>query len=144
MIHRKNVLASIGTLSILSVAIGMHAASQFSANSGSGAAAEAIALNSTNFDDFAVTGKEADAIYGDVMLRNGFLSAIIAQPLASRHANMTTKDVAGALIDFSTRGTTGADQLAAFYPGRKAFPYRHLSLRTPAGETIPADGHGAV
>jgi hypothetical protein len=144
MIHRKTVLASIGTLSILCVAIGMHAASQFAANSGSGAAAEATSLNPANFDDFAVKGKEADAIYGDVILRNGYLSAVIAQPLASRNANMTTKDVAGALIDFSTRGSTSSDQLAAFYPGRKLFPYRQISLRTPAGEAIPADAPGAA
>jgi hypothetical protein len=143
MIHRKTVLASIGTLTILGVAIGIHAFGQFAIFSESGSAAEATSLNSTNFDDFAVKGKEADAIYGDVVLRNGFLTAVIAQPLASRNANMTTKDVAGALIDFGIRGTSGADQLAAYYPGRKLFPYRQISLRTPAGDTIPPDGHGA-
>ncbi|HEY4260819.1 MAG TPA: hypothetical protein VGM98_11695, partial [Schlesneria sp.] len=103
MVHRKMVIASVGTVGLLGFAIAMNA-SQIGGSGSAPSHSEAIALNSTNFDDFAVTGKEADAIYGDVILRNGHLAAVIAQPLGTRNANMTTKDVAGALIDLSVRG----------------------------------------
>jgi hypothetical protein len=150
MKSKSTVFAVTGTALLLSLAVAMHAVGQFGAVGGTATGfpspaqeAEAIALDPNNFNDFATIGKEADAIYGDVTLRNGFLSAVIAQPLATRHANMTVKDVAGALIDLSTRGSSGGDQLAAFYPGRKAFSYRSISLITPDGAKIAPSQHGA-
>eukprot|EP00456_Euglypha_rotunda_P080912 TRINITY_DN786_c0_g2_i1.p1 TRINITY_DN786_c0_g2~~TRINITY_DN786_c0_g2_i1.p1 ORF type:complete len:868 (+),score=194.82 TRINITY_DN786_c0_g2_i1:2039-4642(+) len=143
MVDRKPVFIWMGTFILLCVAIGLNAAVQ---NTDSGRAVvnvEAVALNADNFDKFAVEGKEADAIYGDVSLRNKYLSAVIAQPLATRHANMTTKDVAGALIDLSARGTQGSDQLAAFYPGRKLYAYRKISLLTAKGEAVPPEANAS-
>jgi hypothetical protein len=85
-------------------------------------------------------GKESDAIGGDVCLKNGYLTAVIAEPIGTRHANMTVKDVGGALIDLCSNrrlaaGVRGAggDQLAAFYPGRKAFPYRSMTIGDARG-----------
>jgi putative cell wall-binding protein len=50
---------------------------------------EVIRLTDENFDATAPRGKEADAIVGDLVIRNRFLTATIAQPIATRNANMT-------------------------------------------------------
>jgi len=147
----KPALAVAGTLGLLGLAVAMHAAGQFRAsavlNGSPTSAVEAVALAESNYDEFAPGGKEADAIYGDVVLRNGLLSAVIARPLPTRHANMTVKDVAGALIDLSSRGSNGGDQLAAFYPGRKGFPYRSVSLAgsgEPSEKAASGDVQGVI
>lgn len=157
MKSRNSIPAIAGTICLLSVAIGLHAVGQFSTSpavridfkffeTASARHAEAMALQATEME--GMFGKESDAIGGDVYLKNGLLTAVIAQPLANRHANMTTKDVAGAVIDLCSnrkivenlRGT-GGDQLAAFYPGRKVYPYRSLSLINDKGETAnPSQG----
>lgn len=79
-------------------------------------AAEAVKLTPENFGDYAPAGKEADAIYGDVVLRNDRLVAVIAEPKSGRNANMTVRNVGGCLIDF-TRREAQNDQLSAYYPG---------------------------
>ena len=89
-------------------------------------------LNEENWDRLVPRGKEVDAIYGDVVIRNGQLTAVIAQPVATRNANMTVRDVAGALIDLTSREFQ-SDQLSAFYPGGKSFPYRDWSIILPDG-----------
>ena len=141
----QSVIAVCGTVILLGLAVCMHAAGQFGrfvVAPATEKVSEAIALAPSNFDDFSPSGKEVDAIYGDLTLRNGFLTAVIAQPLATRHANMTVKDVAGALIDLSVRSDSGGDQLAAFYPGRKAYPYRSVSLRDANGRVVAANEPG--
>ena len=95
---------------------------------------ELAVLNESNWDRLAPQGKEVDAIYGDIVLRNGRLTAVIAQPLATRNANMTVRDVAGALIDLTSRAFE-SDQLSAFYPGANGYPYRNWSA---------VDAEGAV
>lgn len=131
---RKTILAVTGTGVLLCLAIAMHAIGQFGTpESPDTVPVEVAVLDPSNYDDHATPGKEADAIYGDISLRNGFLSAVIARPLATRHANMTVKDVAGAVIDLGVRGKSGADQLAAFYPGRKNYRYRTMSPLSPDG-----------
>ena len=159
----KTVLAMAGTGLLLSLAIAMHAAGELGGTDNSELAffksaptvpVATQAVTSTNYESFATAGKEADAIIGDHVLGNGYLTAVIAQPLATRHANMTVKDVAGALIDLgSTRRPAnaprgyGGDQLAAFYPGRKAFPYRSVVSQANSSEprqsasfTVKAEG----
>ena len=64
---------------------------------------EVAVLEEPTWNEFAPHGKEVDAIYGDLVLRNGQLTAVIAAPLATRHANLTVKDIGGALIDLTTR-----------------------------------------
>jgi hypothetical protein len=79
-------------------------------------AAERSTLNEENWDAWVPQGKEVDCIYGDIVLRNDQLIAVIAQPLAGRNANMTVRNVGGAVIDLTQRHTPN-DQLSAFYPG---------------------------
>ena len=73
---------------------------------------EVARLTAENWQQFAPEGKEVDAIVGDIVLRNAYLTAVIAQPLPTRNANMTVKQIAGALIDFTTREAP-SDQLSA-------------------------------
>lgn len=84
---------------------------------------ELVLLTQENWDKYAPLGKEVDAIIGDVVLRNQYLTAVIAQPLDSRHANMTVRKVAGALIDLTTRENP-SDQLSAYYPCQQKHTYR--------------------
>jgi len=96
---------------------------------------EIARLNADNWSDLAPLGKEVDAIYGDIVLRNDHLTAVIAQPLASRNANMTVRDVGGCLIDLAVRWRQ-SDQLSAYYPGARAYPYRSLVVRGADGAEL--------
>ena len=127
----KSLLALVGTFLLLSLVVGLSAARQAATDDSK--PVEIAVLTEANWDQFAPGGKEVDAIYGDLVLRNGHLTAVIAQPLSSRHANMTVRDVGGAIIDLTVRDAAN-DQLAAYYPGKNVFPYRSMS-------TIDADGH---
>ena len=86
------------------------------------AAAELAVLTPDNWKDLAPGGKEADAIYGDLVLRNDRIVAVIAFPAEYRKANLTTGAVGGALIDLTLRKESN-DQLTAFYPGGPPGPY---------------------
>jgi hypothetical protein len=88
---------------------------------------EVVLLTAENWEKFAPQGKEVDAIIGDLVLRNQYLTAVIAQPLESRNANMTVKNVAGALIDLTTRESP-SDQLSAYYPGQQKYAYREWEV----------------
>ncbi|MEZ6057909.1 MAG: CehA/McbA family metallohydrolase [Planctomycetaceae bacterium] len=80
-------------------------------------------LTNENWDQLAPKGKEVDAILGDIVIRNDYLIAVIAQPTATRHANMTVRDVGGCLIDL-TSTEYESDQLSCYYPGLRTYPYR--------------------
>src|SRR5688572_17211923 len=88
-------------------------------NSPTGAADLAV-LSESTWDEFAPQGKEVDAIYGDFVLRNDQIVAVIAQPLATRNANMTVRNVGGAIIDLTSRARPN-DQLSAYYPGASKY-----------------------
>lgn len=88
-------------------------------------AAERIVLTPTNWDDVVPSGKEVDAIYGDIVLRNDQLVAVIANPVEGRKANMTVRNVEGAIIDLTRRSRMN-DQLSAFYPTAAAYPLREI------------------
>ncbi len=98
----------------------------------SGSAAEIVRLSPENWDAYAPAGKEADCIYGDYVLRNERLIAVIADPLPSRNANMTVRDVGGALIDL-TRRRQPSDQLSAYYPEARRYPF---SFRAAGAEGV--------
>ena len=145
----KSSLAVVGTLLLLGLAVVANSAMQFG-GSGDGVqfkvpvwntAAEARVLTSSNWNDLVEDGKESDAIYGDFVLRNAHIKAVIAQPSATRNANMTVRDVAGAIIDL-TSAVADNDQLAAFYPGKKKFAYRVASFRGADGKEIAPVGTG--
>jgi hypothetical protein len=78
--------------------------------------ADLVALSPQTWERYASEGKEADAIYGDFAMSNGFIKAVIAHPKRGRNANMTVRDVGGCLIDLTVRKKE-SDQLSAFYPG---------------------------
>ncbi|MCA8995933.1 MAG: CehA/McbA family metallohydrolase [Planctomycetaceae bacterium] len=95
---------------------------------------ELAVLNATNWDRFVPEGKEVDAIYGDAVLRNRHLTAVIANVTPNRNANMTVRDVAGCLIDLTDRDHQ-SDQLSCFYPGARRYPFRKWTFSDPENTT---------
>src|SRR5271170_7968080 len=79
-------------------------------------AADLVALSPQTFDRYVPQGKEVDGIYGDFVLANDQIVAVVAHPRRGRNANMTVREVGGCLIDL-TRRDRQSDQLSAFYPG---------------------------
>ncbi len=77
-------------------------------------AAEIVRLTPITWDEFAPRGKEVDCIYGDYVLRNDRIVAVIAEPLPTRNANMTVKSVGGLIIDLTKRKNSN-DQLSCYY-----------------------------
>ena len=100
---------------------------------------EIAVLNEENWDHFVPEGKEVDAIYGDVVLRNRFVTAVIARPVPTRNANMTVRNVAGCLIDFTDR-THESDQLSCFYPHARRYPFHAWTARTSEMSIDDVDG----
>ena len=98
----------------------------FSLSSAAGAAELAI-LKPETWDEYAPRGKEVDCTYGDFVLRNDRIVAVVAQPIAGRNANMTVRNVGGTIIDL-TRVDRQNDQLSAFYPGGKQVDWRSVEL----------------
>ncbi len=78
-------------------------------------AVEVARLTPETWDAFAPQGKEVDCIYGDYVVRNDQLVAVIAEPLRGRNANMTVRSVGGMIIDL-TRADRQNDQLSAYHP----------------------------
>ena len=68
------------------------------------------------------TGKESDWILGDHVLRNDRIVAVIADPVPTRHANMTVRNVGGCVIDM-TLADRSNDQLSCWYPGDGTVAY---------------------
>ena len=82
---------------------------------GAARAADVTQLSESTWDDAVPQGKEVDAIYGDWVLRNDHLVAVIAEAIPSRNANMTVRGVRGSVIDL-TQCDRQSDQLSAYYP----------------------------
>ncbi|MCA9200275.1 MAG: CehA/McbA family metallohydrolase, partial [Planctomycetales bacterium] len=115
-------------------------------------AAELARLDESNWDRLLPAGKEVDAIYDDFVLRNDQIVVVIANPIATRNANMTVRDVGGCVIDL-TRRDIQSDQLSCFYPGAGALQWQFppnariamaqqaatvgLTLTSPASEGKP-------
>lgn len=144
----KSSFAVVGTLLLLSLAVGVNSAMQFGGLTEGGRGepdAEAHVISSSNWNALVAEGKESDAIYGDFVLANQALTMVVAQPVATRHANMTVRDVAGVVIDFAGTGRgmpIGGDQLAAFYPGKKKFAYRAATFRDADGKDVAPTANG--
>ena len=86
-------------------------------------AGELVKLRPDTWDQYAPKGKEVDAIYGDHVMRNDKIVAVIAQAVQGRRANLTVHEIGGCLIDL-TRRDAESDQLSAFYPYARRAPYR--------------------
>ena len=129
----KRPIAALSVLLMLA-AVALHASLQSDNDT-----VEAVQLDAANWAEFASGGKEADAIYGDFVLRNKHVVAVIAQPLQGRHANLTVRDVGGCLIDLSVRSLP-SDQLSAFYPGAKFIAFRSATIvkddKTPGSVAV--------
>jgi hypothetical protein len=102
-------------------------------------------LTPETWDQLVPSGKEVDAIYGDLVLQNSRLRAVIARPIAGRNANMTVRDVGGCLIDLVPRAHE-SDALSAFYPGRRKslFSSSQATGGNPGGQaTVRVTGPSA-
>lgn len=106
-------------------------------------AAELAKLTPENWDEYVPAGKEVDCIYGDFVLRNDRIVAVIAQPIAGRNANMTVQNVRGAVIDLTLRDRPN-DQLSAYYPGAGRFPLEWRGARTDAQDSAEAKQYTTV
>lgn len=84
-------------------------------------AAEVFPIDEST-DMSGMSGKEVDWIYGDYLLRNEHVVAVIARPVEGRNANMTVRNVGASIIDLTLRDLPN-DQLSAYYPaaGRYSF-----------------------
>lgn len=78
------------------------------------AAAEIVRLDADTWQ-LAPAGKERDAIYGDYVIRNDRVVAVIGGAAPNRNAHYNCRNVQGAVIDFTLRGAEN-DQLTAFKP----------------------------
>jgi len=105
-------------------------------------AAELVELSAENWAKYAPQGKEVDAIYGDYVLRNDKIVAVIARPVATRDANLTVRNVGGCLLDLTEVGQQN-DQLSAFYPtaARSSFT-SEKSIRVAASGGQPESPNG--
>lgn len=82
---------------------------------------EAVVLDEANWN-LVPGGKEVDAIYGDVLLRNDKAVVVIASALPNRQLNLKIKDSQGSVCDFALTGSTNDprgsnnDQLTTYHP----------------------------
>ena len=101
-------------------------------------AAELVSLTPETWSEYEPKGKEVDCIYGDLVMRNDQLVAVIAQPIAGRRANMTVPNVGGCVIDLS-RVDAPSDLLSAFYPGGAGMEWRALAIESAATTAIESE-----
>lgn len=81
-------------------------------------AAELVTLHPDNYAQFAPDGKETDAIYGDYVLRNDRVIAVVADPTLVRGrsaSRKTSPSPMGCIMDF-TRRERPNDLLAIYLP----------------------------
>ena len=86
-------------------------------------AAERVLLSESTWDEYVPQGKEVDCIYGDIVLRNDKIVAVVANPIEGRNANMTVRNVGGSVIDITQRSFSN-DQLSAYFPGGAKYALR--------------------
>lgn len=98
-------------------------------------AAEIIELTAENYDELCPKGKEVDAIYGDYLVRNNQIVAVMAQPTPWRNANMTVRGVAAGVIDLTFRDDQN-DQLSAYYPDARQLEYREAEIVSASGDEV--------
>jgi hypothetical protein len=104
-------------------------------SAGPAAAAELAVLTDANWARLAPEGKEADCILGDFAFRSDRLQAVVAQPLPTRHANMTVRQVGGAVIDLTVTDRAN-DQLSAFYPGKRQHVFTEAKIVQAQGKRV--------
>src|SRR5437867_2044430 len=98
-------------------------------------AAELAVLTENNWERLAPAGKEADCIVGDYAFRSDRIIAVIARPVPTRNANMTVRQVGGAVIDL-TLADKPNDQLSAYYPGMRRHVFTSAEILQPKGSKV--------
>ena len=91
--------------------------------------AEAFQIDRSNVDQMP-SGKEADGLPGDFVLRNNKIEALVSGTQPFRRANMTTEYASvlqGCLYDFDLRDA-GNDQLTALRPGGESGYLSRVSI----------------
>lgn len=106
-------------------------------------AAEVLTITRENAAEVAPSGKEADWIYGDHVLRNNRIVAVIGRPVATRNANMTVRGVGGCLIDLTSRARPN-DQLSCYYPAGGQAAFRSVVVAAGSLVTEAAAGKPLV
>ncbi len=102
---------------------------------GRAGAAELAVLTDANWDRLAPAGKEADCILRDFAFRSDKIMAVVAQPLPTRNANMTVKQVGGAVIDLTLTENPN-DQLSAYYPGMRRHVFTSAEIKQKDGKKV--------
>lgn len=77
-------------------------------------AGQAVILNQDNWH-LVPAGKEVDAIYGDIVIRNDKVVAVIGGALPNRQLNLRINRAQGCLLDFTTLAANN-DQLTVYHP----------------------------
>lgn len=98
-------------------------------------AAEIVQLTESNWDRYAPAGKEVDAIYGDYVLTNGRITAVVANAIEARDINLKITDGGGYLIDL-TRLDQPADQLVVYRPIATAVSMRDAVIESGNGRRV--------
>ncbi|MBI2478608.1 MAG: hypothetical protein HYV60_08210, partial [Planctomycetia bacterium] len=98
-------------------------------------ATELVRLTPDTWDEYAPAGKEVDCIYGDYVLRNDKMIVVIAEPLPTRHANLTVHNNGAMIIDLTRRDMPN-DQLSAYHPNGM-----QVSFHSPDRVAIKCDGN---
>jgi hypothetical protein len=98
-------------------------------------AAELAVLTDENWDRLAPAGKEADCILGDFAFKSDKIMAVVGQPLPTRNANMTVKQVGGAVIDMTLTERQN-DQLSAYYPGARRQVFVDAKITQASGNKV--------
>lgn len=100
-------------------------------------AAELVTLHPGNFAEYAPRGKEADAIFGDYVLRNDRIIVAVADPTLNRGRSAGRKNVPmalGLIIDLTRRDAQN-DLLGLFDPTcTEAASRRELTVKGDSGE----------
>src|SRR5215210_1327635 len=75
---------------------------------------EAARLVEANWD-LVPRGKEVDAVYGDLVMRNDKVVAVIASALPNRQLNLRIGQAQGCVVDFALLSSNN-DQLTTYHP----------------------------
>ena len=86
-----------------------------------GSSADLITLSPENWDEFAPDGEEVDAIYGDYVLRNDVIVAVVSNPdlVKGRSSSRSGTDFAGGSIIDLTQRHSPNDRMTAYLPGAR-------------------------
>jgi len=105
------------------------------ATSAAAGAGEVLRLDRNTWRSSKLAGKELDAIYGDWIIRNNNVIAVVADTLPTRNANMRVKAIGGALIDFMRRDAPN-DQLTLWDTRPTGFQLSRAEVVKATGDQV--------